>query len=72
MRMGTDMRPDAPPHWQVYLMVESTDEAVERNKAAGGRLIYGPVDIPIARMTVVLDPQGANVSLLESRYPEPR
>jgi predicted enzyme related to lactoylglutathione lyase len=36
------------------------------------RLIYGPVDIPIARMAVVLDPQGANVALLESRYPEPR
>jgi predicted enzyme related to lactoylglutathione lyase len=72
MRMGTDMPPDAPPHWQVYLMVESTDEAVEKHKAAGGRLIYGPVDIPIARMAAVVDPQGANVSLLESRYPEPR
>ena len=72
MRMGTDMPPDVPPHWQVYLMVESTDEAVEKHKAAGGRLIYGPVDIPIARMAAVVDPQGANVSLLESRYPEPR
>jgi predicted enzyme related to lactoylglutathione lyase len=72
MRMGTDMPPDAPPHWQEYLVVESTDEAVEKNQAAGGRLIYGPVDIPIARMAVVLDPQGANVALLESRYPEPR
>jgi hypothetical protein len=30
------------------------------------------VDIPIARMAVVFDPQGANVSLLESRYPESR
>jgi predicted enzyme related to lactoylglutathione lyase len=45
---------------------------VETNQAAGGRLIYGPVDIPIARMAVVLDPQGANVAVLKSRYPEPR
>jgi predicted enzyme related to lactoylglutathione lyase len=45
---------------------------VEKTKAAGGSLIYGPIDIPIARMAVVFDPQGANVSLLESRYPEPR
>jgi uncharacterized protein len=67
MRMGTDMPPDAPRHWQVYLMVESTDEAVEKHKAAGGRLICGPVDIPIARRAAVVDPQGANVSLLESR-----
>jgi len=72
MRMGTDMPPDAPPYWQVYLMVESADVAVEKTKAAGGNLIFGPVDIPIARMAVVFDPQGANVSLLESRYPEPR
>jgi uncharacterized protein len=72
MRMGTDMPPDAPPHWQVYLMVESADGAVEKNKAAGGSLIYGPIDLPIARMAVIVDPQGANVALLESRYPEPR
>jgi uncharacterized protein len=71
MRMGTDMPPDVPPHWQVYLMVESADAAVEQIKAGGGTLIYGPVDIPIARMAAVIDPQGANVALLESRYPEP-
>jgi uncharacterized protein len=72
MRMGTDMPADAPPHWQVSLMIESADAAVEKNKAAGGSSLFGPIDIPIARMAVVLDPQGANVSLLESRYPEAR
>jgi predicted enzyme related to lactoylglutathione lyase len=70
--MGTDMPPDAPPHWQVYLMVPSADEAVEKTTADGGRLLFGPVDIPIARMAVVSDPQGVSVALLESRYPEPR
>jgi uncharacterized protein len=72
MRMGTDMPPDAPPHWQVYLMVDSTDAAVATNGAAGGTLIFGPIDLPIARMAVVVDPQGATVALLQSRYPEPR
>jgi hypothetical protein len=52
------MPPDVPPHWQVSLMVESTDAAVGKNKA-GGCLIFGPVDIPIARMAVVFDPQRA-------------
>jgi uncharacterized protein len=72
MRMGTDMPPDAPPHWQVYLMVPNADQAVEKTTADGGRLLFGPVDIPIARMAVVSDPQGVSVALLESRYPEPR
>jgi predicted enzyme related to lactoylglutathione lyase len=72
MRMGTEMPSYVPPHWQVYLMVESVDTAVEHNKAGGGTLIFGPLDTPIARMATVVDPQGANVALLESRYPEPR
>jgi predicted enzyme related to lactoylglutathione lyase len=72
MRMGAEMPSDAPPHWQVYLVVENMDAALEKNNGAGGSLIFGPIDIPIARMAVVFDPQGANVALLESRYPEPR
>jgi uncharacterized protein len=48
------------------------DAAVERNRAGGGNVAYGPVDTPIARMASVVDPQGANIALLESRYPEPR
>jgi uncharacterized protein len=72
MRIGTDMPPEAPPYWQVYLMVDNLDEAVEKTQAAGGTVIFGPLDIPIARMATVFDPQGASVSLLESRYPEPR
>jgi len=50
----------------------NADQALEKTKAAGGSLVYGPIDTPIARMAVVFDPQGANVSLLESHYPEPR
>jgi uncharacterized protein len=72
MRMGTDMPPNTPPHWQVYFMVESADQAVAKTKAAGGSLVYGPIDVPVARTVVVFDPQGANVSWLQSRYPEPR
>jgi predicted enzyme related to lactoylglutathione lyase len=72
MRMGTDMPSDAPPNWQVYFIVENMEAAVEKNKAAGGNLIFGPIDTPIARMAVVFDPQGVTVALLESRYPEPR
>jgi uncharacterized protein len=72
MRMGTDLPPDAPPHWQVYFIVENADEAVDKTKAAGGSLIFGPIDVPVARMAVLVDPQGAYFAVLESRYPEPR
>jgi uncharacterized protein len=72
MRMGTDMPPDTPPHWQVYLMVESADAALATTRAAGGTPIFGPIDTPIARMAVVIDPQGATVALLQSHFPEPR
>src|SRR5215204_5157265 len=70
MRMGTDMPPEAPPYWQVYLMVENADESLKKTEAAGGKLIFGPLDVPAARMATVFDPQGAAVSLLEGRYPE--
>jgi uncharacterized protein len=72
MRMGTDMPPEAPPYWQVYLMVENADEALKKTEEAGGKLIFGPLDVPAARMATIFDPQGAAVSLLEGRYPESR
>jgi uncharacterized protein len=72
MHMGTDVPAEAPPHWQVYFVVESADAAVAQNQAAGGNLLFGPIDTPVARMAVVVDPQGANVALLEARYPDPR
>jgi uncharacterized protein len=73
MRMGSDMPPDAPPHWQAYFVVESIDQAVGKTKAAGGSLVLGPLDTRVGdRVAAVFDPQGTNVSWLESHYPEPR
>jgi predicted enzyme related to lactoylglutathione lyase len=53
-------------------MVENADEALKQTEAAGGKLIFGPLDVPAARMATIFDPQGAAVSLLEGRYPESR
>jgi predicted enzyme related to lactoylglutathione lyase len=36
MRMGTDMPPDAPPHWQVYLVVDSTTRPWRRTRRRAG------------------------------------
>jgi predicted enzyme related to lactoylglutathione lyase len=72
MEMGSDIPADAPPYWQVYLMVESAGEAIEKTKSAGGKLIFGPQDIPVGKVATLFDPQGAAFSILEPDFPEPR
>ena len=72
MEIGSDMPSDAPPYWQVYLMVENADEAIEKTKAAGGRLVFGPLEIPVGRLATLFDPQGAAFSIIEPDFPEPR
>jgi uncharacterized protein len=67
-----DLPAEMPAHWQVYFVVENVDDAVAMTERRGGKLAYGPIDIPVARMAVLVDPQGAPVSILEARYPEPR
>jgi predicted enzyme related to lactoylglutathione lyase len=56
----TGMAPDeAPSSWLVYFNVADADAAAETTKAAGGEVVNGPFDIPIGRLAVLHDPQGA-------------
>jgi len=53
-----------PPCWTGYVWVESVDAAAEKLKAAGGRVLRAPMDIPnVGRMAVVTDAQGAPFAL---------
>jgi uncharacterized protein len=72
MRMGEEMPSEAPPYWQVYLVVEDADAAIEQTTAAGGRLIFGPQQVPSGRIAVLFDPQGAAFSIIEPDFPELR
>jgi len=72
MAMGSEIPAETPPHWQVYFGVESADGAVKQTEAAGGNLLFGPLDIPVGRMAVLTDPQGAAFAIIEPDYPEPR
>lgn len=57
--IGADWGP-VSPYWQVLFAVEECDAAVERAKAAGGSLVFGPNDIPNAgRAAIITDPGGA-------------
>jgi uncharacterized protein len=72
MEMGSDMPADVPPYWQVYLVVEDAVEAIEKTKKAGGRLVFGPQQVPSGRFATLFDPQGAAFSIIEANFPEPR
>jgi predicted enzyme related to lactoylglutathione lyase len=72
MTIGDDMPADAPSNWQVYFAVEDADAAVEKTKAGGGQLFFGPMEIPVGKLAVLSDPQGAVFAIIEPDYPEPR
>jgi predicted enzyme related to lactoylglutathione lyase len=48
-----------PAHWLAYFAVEDCDATVEKAKAAGANLMFGPMDIPAGRFAVLADPHGA-------------
>jgi predicted enzyme related to lactoylglutathione lyase len=60
----------APPNWMLYVAVEGADATVARAQSLGGKLEFGPRDIPrVGRFAVLSDPQGAHFSVLEPADP---
>jgi uncharacterized protein len=55
--------PGLPPHWLAYFGVEDIDEALPRVQDLGGTKHAGPIDIQMATIAVVADPQGAMFAL---------
>jgi uncharacterized protein len=61
----TKMPQDPAPFWLYYINVDAIDAAAERVKAAGGKILNGPMQVPTDRWIVQgLDPQGAMFALL--------
>jgi predicted enzyme related to lactoylglutathione lyase len=53
-----------PPHWMIYFRVPDINDAVERIKANGGKILNGPMEVPGGDWIVnAMDPQGAAFSL---------
>jgi len=59
--LNDEMRKNGiPPNWLPYVEVRDADETVRKATSLGGKVTYGPTDIPgTGRIAVVLDPQGA-------------
>jgi uncharacterized protein len=51
---------DQPPHWNVYVTVESADDTARRADEFGGTVLTEPFDVfDAGRMAVLRDPTGA-------------
>jgi predicted enzyme related to lactoylglutathione lyase len=58
-----ELTPPAPPNWLVYFGVEDVERALAKVNQLGGSTIAGPIDIQVAKIAVVADPQGAVFAL---------
>ena len=55
--------PGMPAHWSIYFGVEDVDASAAKVSELGGKVLVQPFDIPVGRMAVVADPQGAGFNL---------
>jgi hypothetical protein len=57
-----------PPHWMIYISVESADAAARRAAQLGGKVLAPPCDVyDIGRMAVIQDPTGAVFALWQPK-----
>ena len=58
-------RKGATPRWVGYVGVKDVDVTADRLKALGGAVYVPPTDSNIGRISVVADPQAANLALVQ-------
>jgi predicted enzyme related to lactoylglutathione lyase len=58
----------APPHWLPYFGIDDIDSGLARVGELGGSVMAGPMDIGIARIGIVQDPQGAVFALYDGQF----
>jgi predicted enzyme related to lactoylglutathione lyase len=57
--MASEERASAPPHWNIYVAVESADETAKLAGELGGKVLVPPFDVmSYGRMAVIQDPPG--------------
>jgi predicted enzyme related to lactoylglutathione lyase len=62
--------PGVPNHWHVYFEVADADAAAAKVAELGGTVMVQPFDIPVGRIAMLGDPQGAVFSIIKSA-PQP-
>jgi hypothetical protein len=57
-----------PPHWALYVAVESADETAKAIAGAGGKVMMEPFDVfDVGRMAIAQDPTGATFAIWQPR-----
>jgi predicted enzyme related to lactoylglutathione lyase len=56
------------PNWLVYLGIDDIDRGLARVHELGGSQLIGPMDIGMAKIAVVQDPQGATFAIYDGRF----
>ena len=66
--MMTDTQSPRPPYWLYYFVVDDIDAGVERVKANGGAVLFGPQEVPGGAWIInAQDPQGGTFALVGMR-----
>lgn len=66
--LGSQPTEGAPAAWNTYVTVQSTDEAAQRVRDAGGNVVMEPFDVfEAGRMAVCSDPGGAAFMVWEPK-----
>jgi predicted enzyme related to lactoylglutathione lyase len=63
-----DLVPPSPPNWLTYFGIPDIDEGIAKVGELGGMVLAGPIDIQMAKIAVVSDPQGAVFALYAGEY----
>lgn len=61
-------QPNTPPHWLAYFGIDEIDAGLAKVGDLGGGTHAGPIDIGIAKIGVVHDPQGAVFALYAGSF----
>jgi predicted enzyme related to lactoylglutathione lyase len=57
-----------PPHWMLYVAVESADDTASRAEKLSGKVVASPFDVfDFGRMAVFQDPTGATLSIWQAK-----
>jgi len=57
-----------PPHWSLYVAVDSAQDTAAKAGELGGKVIEGPFDVmTLGRMAVIQDPAGAVFCIFQPR-----
>jgi predicted enzyme related to lactoylglutathione lyase len=67
MEMNSMVPAQVPSYWQVYFTVDDVDKSHKKAVELGGHEMLAPQDFPGGRFSILSDPQGASIGLLNMK-----